>query len=140
MYKTEQKRPLEQWGQCLFLEHQPDGGYEQNERQGVIPPEAFGLEKQRAEQHKNHQSNDLLNDFQLHERERSAVFLKPDAVCRHLKTIFEECDAPAKKNDTDEGQGMKPRNVFHPQMSIPRKSHENVGRNEQKNGIKSCHN
>ena len=49
----------------------------------------------------------------------------PDPVGRHLKTILEECDAPARQNHDPQ------RRILVLEMPIPGKGHEDVGDGEQ---------
>ncbi len=65
---------------------------------------------------KDHQSDALLQDLQLRDRKR----LRADTIRRHLKNVFEESDEPT--DDDHEEQ----RFCFVFQVSIPRKSHEDV--------------
>ena len=49
---------------------------------------------------KDDHGDDLLHDFELHERERSTVALKANTIGWDLETVLEECNAPRYGNKT----------------------------------------
>ena len=73
----------------------------------VIPLDLH-VESDNRERQKDYQSDYLLQDLQLHQREWSAVALKTDAVGGHLQAVFEKCNTPRDGNHANQGQGLKP--------------------------------
>jgi len=61
----------------------------------------------------------------LPEIEGAAVFGKTDAVCRHLKAIFKQGDAPREQDDADETQILS-LTLLEFQVAVPGKSHKGV--------------
>lgn len=59
------------------------------------------LEKEIGDDAENDERNDFLNNFQLHQREGTAIASKADTVCRYLTTIFEEGYCPREHDDTN---------------------------------------
>jgi hypothetical protein len=72
---------------------------------------------------KNHQRDDLLDGLELCRVEGVAA----DAVCRDLKTILKERNPPADERDFPQWH------ILVPKMSVPRKSHEDIGDQQQNN-------
>ena len=78
----------------LFLKNEEHRQNEKDKTDGVVPAESFRFEKQDREDGENGQRDDFLDDFELPEIERTAVFRIADPVCRNLKAVFEQRDAP----------------------------------------------
>ena len=70
-----------------------DCGYQTQRRHKMIPTK-FSMKSYHAEHRKHQERDNLLNDFELHQIERSAVCLKAHPVCRHLQAVLEECNPP----------------------------------------------
>ena len=88
----------------------------------MIPPHLFSKIKKRKDD-KHREGDDFLHDFKLKRRiDRAAP-----TVGRHLKTVFKECNRPARNDDQPEGR------AFEFQMAIPREGHENVRAGEEHN-------
>ena len=60
----------------------------------MIPLKGLSLEHDCNKDSKYCQRYYFLDDFQLHEVERTAVFYESDPVGRNLSAVFEECDTP----------------------------------------------
>ena len=89
------------------------------------------LESDSRKSDKDHKRDDFLNNFQLHQRERSAVACKTDSVRRHLQTVLEESDAPGQENDKDKRCSIgEETGLLQFQVTIPRERHEDVRRQE----------
>jgi len=54
----------------------------------MVPFERFSFEGNGTENHENNQRDDLLNNFQLDQAERTTIVAETDTVGRNLKTIF----------------------------------------------------
>ena len=81
-------------GRFLFQKHKENGHDQAEEGGKMVPLQGLSLEHDGHQDCKYGQGDHLLNDFQLHEVERTAVFNETDPVRRHLGTIFEECHSP----------------------------------------------
>ena len=56
----------------------------------MIPMQRLALEEHRSEHGKDNQHNHFLNHLELHQRERTSVLHKADAVGRNLEKVFKE--------------------------------------------------
>ena len=92
----------------------------------MIPMKRFALEKDGGEHCKNGECDDLLDDFQLQERERSAIAHEANAVGRHLTGIFRQGNEPRKEDDAVERPVRDDFHLLEFQVSIPCEGHENV--------------
>jgi len=54
----------------------------------MVPMQMLTLEEQVGYDAEHNQGDDFLNDFELHQRERSAVVDEADSVRRHQKTVL----------------------------------------------------
>jgi hypothetical protein len=89
----------------------------------VIPAEFFAEIKD-GKHGEHRQSDHFLDGFEL----RAVEFVGSDAVCGHLKAVFEKSNAPAGDDDLPE------RSTTEFQMTVPGKGHKDVGKGEEKNG------
>ena len=78
----------------LLQEDEKDGKNEAAECGEMVPLQGLSLEQEHRDERKDRQGDDFLDDFQLHEVERTTVFRKTDAVGRHLGAVLEKSDAP----------------------------------------------
>lgn len=78
-----------------------DSSNEAQERGGVVPMERLPLKQHVGNDCEDYQRHAFLYDFKLYERERTAVAVEPDAVCRYLAAILEEGDAPREGDNAD---------------------------------------
>ena len=77
------------------------------------------------------QGDNLLNDLQLEEGERSAVSLETVVVGRNHKTILHKCQRPRDEDDDIEWcVTVQNVHILQLQVSVPCQSHEDVGHNE----------
>lgn len=87
------------------------------------------MESQGAEDHKDHEGDDLLDDLELHQAERTAVTLEPDTVCRHLQAVLEESDPPREQDDKDQWRSRRDETrLLQFQVSVPRECHKDIRR------------
>jgi len=110
----------------LFFENEVNRQNQEEESYGVIDFEGFVFEKHHRKDGEYHQGNDFLDDFELPEVEWAAVFGKTDAVCRNLKAIFKQGDAPTDQDDAYKTQILAPTHLLEFQMAIPGKGHKGV--------------
>ena len=72
----------------------------------VIPLQCLALEEDDGEDRENGNRNHLLNNFELHQCEGSAIANESHAVCRHLTGILEERQEPTDKDDDVEWRAV----------------------------------
>lgn len=65
----------------------------------MIHPEAFVFKKNHGKQGENRECDHFLDDFQLPQVERTAIFSIAHPVGRHLKNILKKSDTPTDQND-----------------------------------------
>ena len=68
----------------------------------MIPVELLSLEEEIGNDAEDDKRDDLLNDFQLHQREWPAIADKAYPVGWYLTAVLEEGDCPREKNDTEQ--------------------------------------
>lgn len=83
----------------LFLEGEENGKNDENEGYEMVPPETFRLKEDQREAHKHCDRDNFLNNFQFDQRKRPTVTHETDAVCGHLKAVFEKCYPPTEQDD-----------------------------------------
>ena len=92
----------------------------------MVPMQSFALEQDSGENGKDNQRDDLLNDLQLHQRERASIAGKAHAVGRDLKRIFSQGYAPRKQNHRIQRPAGRHLHLLQLQVAIPGKGHEDV--------------
>lgn len=98
----------------------------------MIPMQAFATECDNGEKRKYDEGNHFLHHLELHQRVGTAVALKANSVGRHLKTIFEEGQAPRDKdNDVKRGVALKYAHVLKFQVAVPSEDHKDIANDEQ---------
>ena len=83
----------------LFQEHEEHGRDEAGKGGEMVPLQWLTLEKDDSEKGEDGDWDDLLNNLELHQRERTAIAHKTDTVCRHLTGILEESQKPANEDN-----------------------------------------
>ena len=106
----------------------------------MVPMQVVALKHNVRDDGENGQRNTFLNDFQLHERERTAVVDEADAVGWHLAAILEKGDGPRETDDGNQRPVVADARLLQTKVAVPREGHKNVAENEQNNGVKSVHN
>ena len=122
-----------------FHEDEVHGQDEADERRQMVPVQRLALEEQSGEDGEDDERDDFLDDFELHQREGASVAGKADAVGRNLAGILKESDAPREKDDGKQGPMGGNLHLLQLQVPVPGKSHEDVGDDEQENGVESFH-
>ena len=112
---------------------------EADEGRQVIPMQRLTLEEQRGEHGEDDERDDLLDDLELHQRERAAVAREADAVGRNLAGILEERDAPREEDDGKQRPMGGNLHLLQLQVPIPSERHEDVGHDQQKDGVECFH-
>ena len=68
----------------------------------MVPLQRLTFEHHSCEDSKYCKRYHFLDDFQLHQIERTSVVNESYSVCRYLCAIFEECHSPREENDQNE--------------------------------------
>ena len=82
----------------LFEEYEEDGEDEAGEGGEVVPLECLSFEEH-GDYHTEHcETDNLLNDFELHKGEWASIDVGANSVCRDLKAVFEEGYSPGEQD------------------------------------------
>lgn len=92
----------------LLFKDKKDRQNQKDKAHQMVPSKGFVFKHQQCKHRENHQGDHFLYDLKLDERKWATVFLKTDAVGRHLKKVFKQRDSPADQNNGDQWQGIKP--------------------------------
>ena len=126
----------------LFSLHKYEkyGKYQTHERSKMIPMKLLSAKKHYCKDCKHDQSYRLLYDFKLHQSKRTSITRETHAISWNLTAIFEEGDTPGNEDyDNKRGRIGNPLKILHLKMTIPCKSHKNIGDDKQQNSIKNWH-
>jgi len=105
----------------------------------VVPFERLVFEEEGGEKGKDHQGNDFLQHLEFDQRKGTAVFAEADAVGRYLEKVLEQGNAPADEYNGYQAQVAEPLHFVEFEVAVPGKGHEDVGEDEQSNGIQGFH-
>lgn len=117
----------------LFKEAKKYCQHEAEKCRYVVPLYWLALEDDSDYDSEHRQAYDFLDNFELHQAERSAIDIGPYSVGRDLQAILEESDAPREQNDQYHRPSVRNVHLLKLQMSIPRESHTYVRPYKQKN-------
>ena len=126
---------------CLSAEQellQKDKEYSENQQSEcyeMVPLQSLTLEKDSYQYREHCQGDNLLNDFELHQIERTAVAVKANPVRGHLSAVFKKGDAPREQNDQNERPSVGYLHLLKFKVTIPRKSHKHIGSYEKENCV-----
>lgn len=124
------------WFSCIYilllLKNKIHGQNQTDEAGEVIPTEGIGAHEEEGEEGEDREGDDLLQDLELPDGERSAELGRPDAVGGDLETILEEGDAPTQQHDGGQPEAFEPR--LEGDVPVPCQRHEGVGDDEQHDG------
>lgn len=101
----------------------------------MIPLESLPLEEDDREHSEDDKCYHLLQDFQLHESERSSVLAESQSVCRDLETVFEQSDAPRQKYNGKKRPVGCDLHFLKLEMAVPCECHEYIGTEKKQYGI-----
>ena len=110
----------------LLLKDKVHRQNQESETDQVVVGERLVLEEDEHEDGEDGQGEEFLDDLELPEVERTAVFDEADAVGRHHETVLDECDAPAEENHQGQRELAEPRRALQLQVTVPRERHEHV--------------
>ena len=105
----------------------------------MVPLDRLSLEQEGDDDGEDGQGDHLLDDFQLHQVERTAVAQEADPVGRDGEAVLEEGDAPREQDDEDEGPSGGYFHLLQLEMAVPREGHEDVGKHQHQNSPKPFH-
>ena len=92
----------------------------------MVPMKMLTLEENVGNDAEDDERNDFLYDFQLHQRERSAVFDETNPVGRHLAAVFKEGYSPREGYDAEERPVRGDAGLVELQVSVPCQRHEDI--------------
>ena len=78
------------------------------------------LEEQVCDDAEDNQRDDFLYNFQLHQREWSAVIDKPDTVRRHQEAVLNAGNHPREANHGNQRPVRRDAGLVEFQVSVPR--------------------
>ena len=84
---------------ALLQEHKEHRGNKAAKGYEVVPLQGLSTEEDDSEEGEDGDGDNLLNDFELHEGEGSAIAYKAYAVGRHLTGILEERQEPTDEDN-----------------------------------------
>ena len=87
------------------------------------------LEKQVGYHAEDYQGDDFLYDFELHQREWSAVVDEANPVRRHQKAVLNAGNQPREANHGNQRPVRRDACLVEFQVSVPCKRHEDVATN-----------
>ena len=96
----------------------------------MIPLKGLALEHHGYDDCEHCEGYDLLNDFELHDVERSAVAVEADPVGRNLGAVLEKCHSSGQQNDQNQRPSGRNLHLLKFQMPVPGECHEDVGCNQ----------
>ena len=103
----------------------------------MIPLQRITLDKEHRKEGEDDQRDNLLNDFELPQRERASKLMAADAVSRHLKAVLEECNTPADKYDGNNAVTLQTR--LKGDMTIPCQGHKDIGADKKSYGCNALY-
>ena len=95
----------------------------------MIPMQMLPLEENVGNDTEDNQGDDFLYDFQLHQREWSAVVDEADSVGWHQEAVLNAGNHPREANDGNQRPVRRDAGLVEFQVSVPCKRHKNVAAN-----------
>lgn len=111
---------------CLLQEDEEDGEDEAAECYEVVPLERLAFEEDSYQDSEDRKRDDFLDNFELHQVERSAVTIESDTVGGDLCAVFEKRHAPRKQDYQNQWPSGGNLHFLKFQMSVPGKCHKNI--------------
>lgn len=105
----------------------------------MVDGEGLILEEDQHEDGEDGQREELLDDLELPEVERTAVVNEANTVGRHHETVLDQRDTPAEENHHRERQFAEPGCTLQFQMTVPRECHEHIRTYQQQKCIYTFH-
>ena len=94
----------------------------------------FPLEEHRGEHREHDERDDLLDNLQLHQRERPPVARETDTVGRYLECVLRQRDAPREQYHRVQRPIRADFHFLQLQVTVPRERHEDVRHDQQQDG------
>ena len=105
----------------------------------MVPLDGLPLEQEGDDDGEDGEGNHLLDHFELHQIEGTAVSHEADAVGRHGEAVLEKSDSPGKEDDEDERPAGGDFHFLQLEMAVPGERHKYVRKDEHQNGPKALH-
>ena len=115
----------------LFLENEIHRQDQEHEADEMVEGEGMVFEEDEHEHGEDGQREELLDDFELPEVERAAVFDEADTVRRHHEAVLDQRDTPAEEDDQRQRELAEPSRALQLQMTVPCERHENIRTGQQ---------
>ena len=115
----------------MFPESEDYSKEDEEETYKMVPADRLAFENSGDNDSEDNQRDGFLNDFQLHQREWTAVDLRANAVSGNHESVFKECHSPRREDDENQRPVDVDFQLRKLKVSIPCKSHEDVADNEQ---------
>ncbi len=105
----------------------------------MVPVDGLAFEDEHHDDGEDGEGDHFLDHFQLKQVEGPAVACETYAVGGYGEAVFEEGDAPRKKDDEDQRPVGRDLHLAEFQVSIPGEGHKDVRKYEHHHGPKSVH-
>ena len=105
----------------------------------MVPLDGLAFEEESDDDGEDGKGNHLLDHFQLHKVERTAIALETDAVGRDGEAILEESDAPGEEDDENQRPAGGDFHFLQFKMAVPRERHEYVRKHKHQDGPETLH-
>ena len=105
----------------------------------MVPLNGLSLEQEGNNYRKDSKGNHFLDNFELHEVERTAVTLESNPVGRNGEAVFEERNSPGKQDNQDQRPARGDFHFLQFEMAVPRERHEDIRENEHEDGPEPLH-
>ena len=97
----------------------------------MVPVKGLCLEAERQDKRKDYERYALLDDLELYQVERAAVDIGPQAVGGNHEAVLKQSQAPRCQYNKDKRPVGAYLHLLKLKVSVPCKSHENVGHNQK---------
>ena len=108
----------------LFLKDKEDRQDKAGESCEMVPAQRLALHKESDQDCKDEQRDNLLDNFEFPDVERTTEIGTAEAVGRHLQTILKECYQPAEYHNGIDAKSLQAR--LEHNLSVPSQGHKGV--------------
>ena len=124
---------IENWaGAVVFFssflqKSEKDGQEYAAERDDVVPADGLAFEHCGHDDGEHGEGDGLLDDFELHERERTSVDLCAYTVGGNHEAVLKKSQSPRAEDDEDKGPVGVDFQLGEFEVAVPGKSHKDIG-------------
>jgi len=105
----------------------------------MVPLNGLSFEEESNDNREDGKRQHLLDYFQLHQVEGTAVAHKTNSVGRYGETVLKKGNAPGKEDDKDERPARGNLHFLQLEMAVPGECHENIRKNQHDYGPETLH-